>query len=94
MGLLAGVVDLDLFVDVIEDASHLVLQAIQLPSFSLEPPLVLLVILLQLYGTQQARMVRQQCLWKRLCRTRRTSASPLSGLTRVNHLKPSLLSVK
>lgn len=51
--LLARVVDLDLFVDVIEDSLHFVLQAIQLTSFPLQPPLVLLVVLLQLCGKQE-----------------------------------------
>lgn len=46
--LLARVVDLDLFVDVFEDVPHLVLQAVQLSGFPLQPPLVLLVIFLQL----------------------------------------------
>lgn len=44
--LLACVVDLDLFVDVIEDGLHLVLQAIQLMSFPLQLPLVFLIALL------------------------------------------------
>lgn len=51
-GLLACVVDLDLFVDVIEDGFHLVLQAVQLTSFPLQLPLVLLVVFLQLCGKQ------------------------------------------
>lgn len=46
--LLACIVYLDLFVDVIEDGLHLVLQAIQLMSFPLQLPLVFLVALLQL----------------------------------------------
>ena len=46
--LLAGVVDLYLLVDVVEDAFHLVLQAVQLSGLTLQRPLVLLVILLQL----------------------------------------------
>lgn len=44
--LLACIVDLDLFVDVIEDGLHLVLQAIQLMSFPLQLPLVFLIALL------------------------------------------------
>lgn len=51
--LLARVVDLDLFVDVIEDGFHLVLQAVQLTSFPLQPPLVLLIVFLQLCGKQE-----------------------------------------
>lgn len=51
-GLLARVVDLDLLVDVAEDGLHLVLQAVQLLSFALQPPLVLLVVLLQLCVVQ------------------------------------------
>lgn len=50
--LLACVVDLDLFVDVVEDAFHLVLQTVQLTSFPLQPPLVRLIVLLQLCVNQ------------------------------------------
>lgn len=46
--LLACIVDLDLFVDVVEDGLHLVLQAVQLMSFPLQLPLVFLIVLLQL----------------------------------------------
>lgn len=56
-GLLARVVDLDLFVDVVEDGFHLVLQPIQLTSFPLQPPLVLLVVPLQLCGEQRRGFV-------------------------------------
>lgn len=53
--LLACVVDLDLLVDVIEDGFHLVLQAVQLTSFPLQPPLVLLIVFLQLCGKQECQ---------------------------------------
>lgn len=55
-GLLARVVDLDLLVDVTEDGLHLVLQTVQLASFSLQALLVLLVALLQLCGWMGGRM--------------------------------------
>lgn len=51
--LLACVVDLDLFVDVTEDGFHLVLQAFQLTSFPLQPPLVVLIVFLQLCRKQE-----------------------------------------
>lgn len=53
--LLACVVDLDLFVDVIEDGFHLVLQAIELTSFPLQLSLVLLIVFLQLCGKRDLR---------------------------------------
>lgn len=55
--LLAGVVDLDLFVDVVEDGLHLVLQAVQLMSFPLQLPLVLLIVLLQLWMSKHLKNV-------------------------------------
>lgn len=51
--LLACVVDLDLFVDIIEDGFHLVLQTVQLTSFPLQLPLVLFIVFLQLCGKQE-----------------------------------------
>lgn len=67
-GLLARVVDLDLLVDVVEDGLHLVLQAVQLMSFPLQLPLVLLVVLLQhcVGQTLKKVSVRHQSIQVRL----------------------------
>lgn len=54
---LARVVDLDLFVDVVEDGLHLVLQAVQLVSFPLQLPLIFLIALLQLWMGQTFRNI-------------------------------------
>ena len=56
-GLLAGVVDLDLLVDVAEDGLHLVLQPVQLTGLALQPLLVLLILLLQLWGDTGRRRI-------------------------------------
>lgn len=66
LGLLTRVVDADLQVDLVEDFSHFVLQAVQLSSFSLQLPLVLLVAQLQLCENQDSQerlgINREVCL--------------------------------